>query len=67
MKIPTPDDIKEAAKAKGLSISGLCRRADVDTTAFYRWQKGENSPNVATVQKMLDAIEATPDREEAEA
>jgi predicted transcriptional regulator len=58
MNIPTPEQIAAAAKDKGLSIAAMCRRADIDATAFYRWQKGTHVPNVATVQKMLDAIEA---------
>ena len=60
MNIPSPDDIKAAAKAKGLSIAAVCRRANLDATAFYRWQKQINTPNLATVQKMIDAIDSAP-------
>lgn len=58
MKMPTPEEIEKAAKAKGLSIARMCRLADIDATAFHRWKADQNSPNVATVQKMLDAIKA---------
>ena len=64
MQLPTPDEIAAAAKAKGLTIAAMCRRADVDATAFHRWRAGHGAPNLATVQKMIDAIEhePTPDR-----
>ena len=61
MHIPTPDEIEAAANAKGLSIAALCRRADVDASAFHRWRAGKNVPNLATVKSMLDAIAAAPE------
>ena len=61
MKIPTADDIRDAAKAKGLSIAAMCRRADSDSTAFYHYASGKGAPNIATLQKWLDVIAATPD------
>ena len=60
MQLPTPNDIEQAARAKGLSIAAMCRRADVDATAFHRWRAGDGAPNMATVQKMLDAIQREP-------
>lgn len=60
MKIPTPDEIEAAATAKGLSIAAMCRRADVDASAFHRWRAARNIPNGATLQRMIDAIEAAP-------
>lgn len=62
MEIPTPDQIEAAAKSKGLSIAALCRRADVDGTAFHRWRAKKNVPNLATVQRLLDAIEQAPEQ-----
>jgi len=58
--MPTPDHIEDAAKAKGLSIASVCRRADIDPTAFQHWKAGKRMPNLGTVQKMIDAIEAAP-------
>lgn len=60
MDIPTPDEIEAKASAKGLTIAAMCRRADVDATAFHRWRAGKNEPNVATLRKMIDAIEREP-------
>jgi len=60
MNIPLPSEIKAAALGRGLSIGAMCRRADVDPALFYRWQNGSASPTLATVQKMLDAIEGAP-------
>lgn len=65
MQIPTPAKIERAAAAKGLSIAAMCRRADIDATAFHRWKAGDGSPNIATVQKMLDAIARAPARDSA--
>lgn len=57
MDMPTPDQIEAAAFAKGLSIAAMCRRADLDPSAFHRWRSGKNLPSIGTVQKMIDAIE----------
>ena len=62
MNIPTPQQIVEAAEAKGLSMAAVCRRADIDATAFYRWQKGTPKPNLMTVQKRVAAIDSAPQR-----
>ena len=58
--MPTPADIEAAAEAKSLSIAAVCRRADIDPTAFQHWKAGKRMPNLGTVQKMIDAIEAAP-------
>jgi predicted transcriptional regulator len=55
--LPTPDSIREAAKKKGLTIAALCRRADMDTATFYRWEYGRGSPTLGTIKRLLDAIE----------
>lgn len=59
IQLPTPDQIKAAARAKGLSIAAVCRRADIDKTSFYRWQKGK-VPSGRIIQRMIDAIAQSP-------
>jgi transcriptional regulator with XRE-family HTH domain len=59
MQIPTPDEIAAAAEAKGLSIAAMCRRADLEPSAFHRWKSGRNV-TVETIQRMLDAIAREP-------
>jgi hypothetical protein len=56
LSIPSPDEVEKAAKACDLSIVQLCRKADIDASAFHRWRAGF-SITTATLQKMLDAIE----------
>jgi DNA-binding transcriptional regulator YiaG len=60
LKIPEPKEIEAAAKAKGLSIAALCRRADIDPSTFNRWAAGRGVPSVRSVQRMIDAIEREP-------
>jgi predicted transcriptional regulator len=57
LTIPSPDELKAAAKEAGLTITSLCRRADVDYQVFYRWSRGKGSINTGTLQKLLDALE----------
>jgi len=58
--MPTPAAIEDAARARRISIASVCRRADIDPTAFQKWKAGKGSPNLSTIQKMIDAIEAVP-------
>jgi hypothetical protein len=58
--MPTPADIEAAAAVRGLSIAAVCRRADIDQTAFQRWKAGKSMPSLRIIQKMVDAIEAVP-------
>lgn len=60
IQIPTPEQIRAAAKSKGLTVAALCRRADMDTATFYRWEAGTGTPTLGTVQRLLDAIEREP-------
>ena len=64
IKLPTPNEIEEAAEARGLSVAAMCRRADIDQATFSRWKKGYRIPSIRIIRKMMDAIEREPLREE---
>jgi transcriptional regulator with XRE-family HTH domain len=59
-------DFERRASALGLSISEICRRANVHNTTFSRWKISEQNPNPsgATI-KSLGAIDAVLTAEEA--
>lgn len=59
IRLPTPNEIEAAAIAKGLSVAALCRRADIDQSAFTRWKAGK-TPSGRVIQRMIDAIEREP-------
>lgn len=54
--MPTPQWVRDAAEAKGLTLAALCRRADLDTATFYRWESGKGTPTLGTIQRLLDAL-----------
>lgn len=60
INMPTPELIREAAKAKGLTVASLCRRADMDKATFYRWEKKEGTPTLGSIQKLIDALDREP-------
>jgi transcriptional regulator with XRE-family HTH domain len=65
LTIPTAAALKDAAENAGLTITSLCRRADVDYQVFYRWSRGKGSINTGTLQKLLDALQREKDRQNA--
>ena len=54
-RIPGWRDIERLAFEGRISMSELCRRAEVHGTTFRKWKGGRTSPTVATVQALLDA------------
>jgi transcriptional regulator with XRE-family HTH domain len=56
--ILSPDEIYLRARASGISISDLCKRAGVAHTTFYRWRAGESSPNLDVYCRLRDALKA---------
>jgi hypothetical protein len=53
--LPTPDSIRSAAAAVGLSPFEMCRRAHVSQSIFTRWVQG-SSPRLSTVEKWQAVI-----------
>lgn len=52
------EDLEAQARARGLSISEVCRQAGVARSTFTRWKSGDNEPNVRTLQKISDVLKA---------
>lgn len=58
--LPTPAWFREVAKARGTTITAVCRRAGIGSSSFYRWETDAGSPTLATIQKLLVAIHEFP-------
>jgi predicted transcriptional regulator len=48
---------EDRARAAGLSIAEVCRRAGVYQSTWTRWKRGSNAPNFGTWNKVLRVIE----------
>jgi transcriptional regulator with XRE-family HTH domain len=58
--------IEERAKAVGLSMSEVCRRANIHPTTVSRWKESEKNPDpIGATLKSLSALEAVIAAEEA--
>lgn len=55
--IPTPHDIKEAAKSKGWSIKRLCAEAGISVETFFRWRDGKHVIGLVKLQALMDALD----------
>lgn len=55
--LPTAEDIADQARAAGLSLVEMCRRADTAYTTYYRWRKGYAGPSISIVERWLKEIE----------
>lgn len=56
-------DIEERAQRANLSISELCRQADLHPTTFSRWKKSERNPEpigatLASLSKLEEVLAA---------
>ena len=54
MSLPTFAEIKDRADAVGLSLSRLCREADISESTIQRWRRGDTDP-LRTV-RAVDAV-----------
>jgi len=52
------EDLEAQARARGLSISEVCREAGVARSTFTRWKSGDHTPNFRTIQKISDVLTA---------
>lgn len=48
--------LRDRAKASGLSVRAWCARAGVQQSTYYRWLKGRNGPSLRTITKLENAI-----------
>jgi predicted transcriptional regulator len=55
--VVSPDEIEAKAKAAGLSIAEVCRRARVAQSTFSRWKVGKTKPTLGVYQRLCEAVE----------
>ena len=55
MSLPNFDDIKNRADALGLSLSKLCRDADISESTLQRWRRGDTDP-LRKIRAVDDAL-----------
>lgn len=60
-KIPTPLDIEFLALKAGKKMGQVCQEAGVAHNTYCRWKHGKTAINVSTLQKLLDALQASAD------
>ncbi len=52
------DAIERRARAAGLSLNELCRKAEIARSTFTRWKAGDNGLRVDSYDRLIDVIEA---------
>lgn len=50
--------VRELAGSVGLSVTELCRRAGISRGTPARWARGETSPSVRIINRIIDAAHA---------
>jgi len=43
--------LEEARKDKGLTVSEVCRKLDINRSTWYRWIGGEHNPPIDKILK----------------
>lgn len=51
--------IRELREARGVSLRALAEASGVNFTTIRHIERGDNSPSVATLEKILDALGAS--------
>jgi hypothetical protein len=52
----SPKHIEKAAKKRGVKMSAILRKANVNHSTWWRWKHGKHSPLMKTVTRILDAV-----------
>lgn len=52
----SPQDVEAKARAAGLSITDVCKRADIAQSTFSRWKAGKTSPTLTIYQRIEAAL-----------
>jgi transcriptional regulator with XRE-family HTH domain len=53
--------IRKARKAKGYSLEAVAHISGVSVTTIAQWERGERSPNLATLILVADVLDITLD------
>lgn len=54
----TPQKVEVQAKAVGLTISEVCKRADIANSTFSRWKAGKTWPTLSVYQRIEAVLES---------
>lgn len=54
----TPAIVRERATKAHTSINQLMKRADLQNSTFWRWERAGVTPHPVTIQKLSDALGA---------
>ena len=60
----SPEQLHNRARATGLSLDELARRADMATSTIVRWKRGETSISLSNYSKLLGVVRAEEQRRE---
>ncbi len=55
-----PKKLRELREARGLSVRGLAREAEVSTETVYSVEHGKRQPNLRTLGKLARALQVDP-------
>lgn len=50
------DDFEARAKAAGMSVAALCKKADVAQSNWARWRAGVTQPTLRTINRIEAAL-----------
>lgn len=53
----TAADIEARARAAGLSMPEVCKRADIAVSTFWRWKAGKTEPGIGVYQRLVAVTE----------
>lgn len=56
------DQIRRLREASGLSMAEMARTIGVNRSTHFRYEAGERTPDVATLNRILDAVGASPEQ-----
>ena len=66
MDMMKPAEIEAKARAMGLSINEMCRRAGVTAGVFHTWKRGAHEPNMKSYKALVAVVEQPREPEAAE-
>ena len=53
----TPSDVERLAKARGMTMTEVCRRAEIAHTTFNRWKRAETEPTLGVYRRIVAAVQ----------
>lgn len=57
MSLMTSTEIEAKARAQGISINEMCRRAGIAASIFYLWKAGKSQPNMRSYEAMVAVVD----------